>query len=170
MGSADRQQTLCTAKIVCGRLLADDSTHFANGLHAADQVLLHRHNVLPPKLSLLFFYISGLLRAIKSVIRSDQRESDDYRTPPSHWRGAASWKSSSWQYLLGKLCGHAANEIYLLKSCRFALPLALAWRYYSTRFPRKKVAKLTSDGWILTSMNGLWTKYVPNNWHFIKFL
>jgi len=38
------------------------------------------------------------------------------------------------------------NEIFIFKTCRFALPLALAWRYYSTRFSRKKVAKLTSDG------------------------
>ena len=51
---------------------------------------------------------------------------------------------------------------------RFALPLALAWRYYSTRFSRKKVVKLTSDGWILTCVNEIWTVYVLNYIHFMN--
>ena len=35
-------------------LLADDSTHLADGLHTADQVLLHRHFQIPPKMRLVF--------------------------------------------------------------------------------------------------------------------
>ena len=141
--------------------------------HSLGQILckVGFHKSLPPKLSCCFLSISlACLRPLFVWIRSDQRESDCYRTPPSHWRGAASWKSSSWQYLLKTLRGETANEIFSFKTCRLALPLALAWRYYSTYFWRKKVEKLTSDGWILTSVNGLLIKYVPNNVYFMKFL
>ena len=36
-------------------LLADDSTHLADGLHTADQVHLHRHCKLPPKNEFVLF-------------------------------------------------------------------------------------------------------------------
>ena len=36
---------------VCGKLLADHAAHFANGLHAADQVLLDVHRINTSKLS-----------------------------------------------------------------------------------------------------------------------
>ena len=42
------------ANRVCGKLLADNSTHLADGLHTADQVLLHRHFQIPPKMRLVF--------------------------------------------------------------------------------------------------------------------
>ena len=41
------------ASIKFAVLLADDGTHLADGLHTADQVLLHRHNQIPPKIRLV---------------------------------------------------------------------------------------------------------------------
>ena len=57
-----------------------------------------------------------------------------------------------------------------ISTCRLALPLALAWPYYSTCFFWKIVDKLTSDGWILTYMNGLWIKYTLNYSGFMNYL
>jgi len=37
------------ANIWFAGLLADDSTHLADGLHGTDQILLHRHFQIPPK-------------------------------------------------------------------------------------------------------------------------
>jgi len=39
------------AKIKFAGLLTDNGTHFANGLHTTDQVLLHSHNCFPPNMS-----------------------------------------------------------------------------------------------------------------------
>ena len=41
------------AKETFAGLFTDNGTHFANGLHTTDQVLLHSHNCFPPELSLL---------------------------------------------------------------------------------------------------------------------
>ena len=37
-------------------LLADDSSHLADGLHTEDQVLFHRHSSFPPNSSDLFYF------------------------------------------------------------------------------------------------------------------
>ncbi len=46
-------QTSHRANIVCCKLLADDSTHLADGLHTADQILLHGHSQIPPKIKVV---------------------------------------------------------------------------------------------------------------------
>jgi len=38
---------------VCCILLADDSSHLTDGLHTADQILLHRHVQIPPKIKVV---------------------------------------------------------------------------------------------------------------------
>ena len=51
--------------IVCGKLLAENAAHFADGLHAADQILLHRHMGIPPKIR---FVLGMGLRMVSSPL------------------------------------------------------------------------------------------------------
>jgi len=41
------------ANIWFAGLLADDSAHLADGLHTADQILLHSHFQIPPKIKVI---------------------------------------------------------------------------------------------------------------------
>ena len=60
------------AKIVCGQLVADNSAHLTDGLHTANQILLHRHNVTS-------YYV---VRIIRNKASSD--------TCPAYRRGSVS--------------------------------------------------------------------------------
>ena len=42
-----------SATKICCKLLADNSTHLADGLHTADQILLHSHSQIPPKIKVV---------------------------------------------------------------------------------------------------------------------
>ena len=109
--------------LVCCKLLADDRAHLADGLHAADQISLHRHIIIPPISGLgkskikpvhilamlihqiqhlfmgqifihysylqqlcvvCYLYLLPVMGLVVIVIRSDQRESETFRVPPSH--------------------------------------------------------------------------------------
>ena len=59
-------------------LLADDRAHLANGLHTADQIFLHRHNVFLQKLCLLFLSVIPLWDSEKC----DQKRSERIRDLP----------------------------------------------------------------------------------------
>ena len=64
-GVCEWSAALWCCKNCLRELLADDSTHLADGLHTADQILLHRHIHIPPKIR---FELGPGLRIVSSPL------------------------------------------------------------------------------------------------------